>query len=99
MTTFDAEDVAKSEGHRQPSDDGNECQEIVFAASCTRHSLEEFTAVENADAVQEHDETSEPNRPGDLRLRGEGADGQSHEQDCSNAEREPTEIDLADEIT
>ena len=40
----------------------------------------------------------ETDRPGDLRLGGEGADGEPHEQHGSDAERKSPQIDLADQV-
>ena len=82
----------------KPGDDGNERQQIVFAAGRAGHSFEELPAVEDADAVEKHDQAGEADRSGDLRLRGECADGQPDEQHGADAEREPAEVDLADQV-
>ncbi len=98
MADLDAEDLAEPERDEQPGDDRDQRQQIVFAAGRADHALEELPAVQDADPVQEHDQAGQTDRPGDLRLRREGADGQADEQDGADAEREPADIDLADEV-
>ena len=76
----------------------DERQQIVLAAGRAGHSFEELPSVEDSDAVKEHDQAGKADRPGDLRLRGERADGEADEQDGSDTERESAKIDLADQI-
>ena len=82
----------------EAGDDRDQRQQIVFAARGAGHALEELPSVEDADAVEEHDQSGEADRSDDLRLRREGADGEADEQHGSDAEREAAEIDLADQV-
>ena len=52
----------------RPATHGDEREQIVFAARGAGHALEELPAIEDADAVQEHDQAGEADRPDDLRL-------------------------------
>ena len=91
MADLDAEDLAQPQRDQQAGDDGNERQQIVFAARAPDHAFEELPAIEDADAVEEHDQAGQADRPDDLRLRREGADGQADEQHGADAEREAAE--------
>ena len=62
------------------------------------HAFEELPAVEDADAVEKHDQAGQADRPDDLRLRRERADRQADEQHRADAERKAAEVDLADQI-
>src|SRR5690606_3080874 len=68
------------------------------SSCCAAHSFEELAPVKNANAVEEHDQAGEGQRPDDLRFRRERADGEPDEQDGADAEREAGDADLADEI-
>ena len=83
----------------EPGDDGNERQQIVFAASGAGHSFKELPAIEDSNSVEKHDQAGKADRSGDLGFRGKGADGQADEQDGADAEREATDVDLADQVT
>ena len=80
------------------SADRDKCQEIVFAAGRAGHAFEKLPAVENADAVKEHDQADQADRARDLRLRRKGAEREPDEQHGADAERKSADIDLADEI-
>ena len=98
MADFDAEYVSEPECDEEAGDNGDKRQEIIFAAGRTNHAFEKLPAIENADAVEKHDQADQPDRAGDLRLGREGAQGKTHEQHGADAEGESAQIDLADEI-
>ena len=81
-----------------PATHGDERQQIVFAAGGAGHAFKELPPIEDADAVEEHDQAGKADRPGDLRLRREGADGEADEQDGADAERKAADVDLADQV-
>jgi hypothetical protein len=56
-------------------------------------------AIEDSNSVEEHDQAGKADRSGDLGFRGEGSDGQAYEQDGADAEREASDVDLADDVT
>ena len=64
-----------------------------------RHSFEELPSVEDADAVEKHDQAGQADRSGDLCLRRECADGEADEQDGADAKRKAADVDLADQVT
>ncbi len=74
-------------------------QDIGFYPRGSGHPLEELPAIENADAVEEHDQAGQPDRPHDRCLGSERADGEADEQNRSDAERKSAQIDLADQVT
>src|SRR4029079_2886392 len=76
----------------------NQGQKVVLATDPS-HSLEKLSPVENADAVEEHDQAGQSDGPDDLCLRTERAEREPYEQDCADTEREPTDIDLPDQVT
>ena len=76
----------------------DERQQIVLVPGGAGHALEELPPVEDADPVEEHDQAGEADRPDDLRLRRERADGEADEQDGADAERKSADVDLADQI-
>ena len=78
---------------------GDERQQIVFAASGARHSFKELPAIEDAYAVEKHDQAGKANWPGDRGFWRKGADRQTDEQNRADAERETAEVDLPDQIT
>src|SRR4029077_10363990 len=84
---------------REPGDDGNERQKIVFAAFGAGHSFKKLPAIEDSNSVEKHDQAGQADRSGDLGLRGEGSNGQAYEQDGADAEREASDVDLADDVT
>src|SRR5271169_1351558 len=90
--------MSKTESDEEADGDGDESQQVVFAAGNAGHALEKLAAIENSDAVQKHDQPDQADRPRDLRLGGEGADRKPDEQHRADAERETAEIDLTDEI-
>src|SRR6516164_7068212 len=98
MPEPDPEDLAEPERDEQAGDASDQRQQIVFLPD-PDHAFKELAAVENADAVEEHDQAGQPDRPGDLRLWRKGADCQANEEDGAYAERESADTDLADEIT
>ncbi len=61
--------------------------------------FEELPTVENADAVEKHDQAGEADRPGDRRLRRKGTDREADEQNGADTERKAAQVDLADEIS
>src|SRR3954469_16322999 len=91
--------MAQTQCDREPGDDGNERQQIVFAAFGAGHSFKKLPAIENSNSVEEHDQAGKTDRSGDLSLWGEGSDGQAYEQDGADAEREASHVDLADDVT
>src|SRR6185437_15081608 len=60
---------------------------------------EKLPAIQNSDRVKEHDQTGQPNRSDDLSLRSKGAECQAHEQNSSDAERKPEDVDLTNQVT
>ena len=63
------------------------------------HSLEELTAVKNADSVKEHDQARQADRPDDLGFGCECADGEADEKNGADAKREAEDVDLANQVT
>ena len=63
-----------------PATHGDQRQQIVLAPGGAGHAFEELPAIENADAVEEHDQAGQADRADDLRLRRERADGEADEQ-------------------
>ena len=98
MADLDAESLAEPERDQQAGNDRNERQQVVFDAGGAGHSLEELPPVQDADSVEEHDQAGQADRPDDLGLRREGADGKPDEQDGPDAERKAAEVDLADQV-
>ena len=62
------------------------------------HSFEELASVENADAVEEHDQAGEADWPDDVCLRCKCADREADEQHRADAQREAEDINLADQV-
>ncbi len=98
MAELDAEGLAKPESDQKPGHAGNERQEIVPAARRAGHSFKELPSVEDSDAVEEHDQAGQADRPGDRGLRRKRPDGEADEQDGADTEREAAKVDLADQI-
>src|SRR6476646_1882694 len=98
MARLDAEEVAEPERNDEPAGDRDQGEQVIATPGRAGHPLEELAAVEDANAVEKHDEPGEAHRSGDLRLRGEGADGEADEQHGADAEREAEDADLPDEV-
>ena len=94
---LDAKSLAESQRDQKSGDACHKRQQIVFSALCSGHPIEELSSVKDADAIEEHDQSGETDRSGDLRLRGKCADRQPDEQDSADPERKPEYVDLADE--
>ena len=97
VTDLDAVDVSQPERDSQAGEAGDQRQQIVFLADAD-HAFEELPAVEDANAVQEHDQAGEADRPDDLGFRRKGADGKADEQHRADPERKAGDADLADQI-
>src|SRR5277367_271778 len=87
---------AKSNG--EASDHGYKREQIIFAAGRARHAFKKLPAIEDAHAIKKHDQADEPDRSDDLRLRREGAESETHEQNGADAERKSADADLTDQI-
>ena len=86
------------EGHDQSRHHGDKRQDIGFYPRGSGHPFEELPAIENADAVEEHDQAGQPDRPDDRCFGSKCADRKADEQNRSDAERKSAEIDLADQV-
>ena len=98
MADLDSERLPKSERHDKSGEHSDQRQHIGFDPRGAGHPLEELPPVENADAVEEHDQAGQPDRPDDRCLGGERADGKTDEQHRADAERKSAEVDLTDQI-
>src|SRR5262249_1232058 len=63
-----------------------------------RHPLEELSAVQDADSVQEHRQTGQADRTDDLRLRRKGADREADEQNGADTKRKAADVDLTHQV-
>src|SRR5437899_2714509 len=97
MTEFNSEDFSQAESHEQGCDASDQRQQIVFPSDA-HHALEELAAIENADAVKNHDQAGEADRTDDLGLRRERADRKTDKENRTYPEGEPADTDLAGEI-
>ena len=82
-----------------PGDTSEKREKIVFASGGTEHALEKLPSVQNADAVEEHDEAGDADRSGDLRLWRKRANREPDEKYSAHAQREAADVDLADQVT
>src|SRR5262245_63691137 len=98
MTDLDSIEVAKPKRDKKTRDAAHQRQQIVGAADAL-HALEELPPIKNPDAVEEHDQARQPDRPDDLCLGGKCADSESDEQHGADAKRKSTDADLADQVT
>src|SRR5262245_61010376 len=98
MTNLDSKQMTKPKRDKETRDTAYQRKQIVRSADAL-HSLEELAPVEDTDAVKEHDQAGQADRPDDLRLRSKCAEGQTDEQHRPYAERKPADIDLANEVT
>jgi hypothetical protein len=80
---------------QQYPDQGNEIRLLPVGS---RQSEEELLAVLHADAVEEERETERPNHRRRHRLGREPADEERDEQDRTDTEGEPLDVDLARDI-
>jgi hypothetical protein len=90
--------TAEHQRDNKAGDDRDERQQVIFDARRAGHAFEELPAVQDADAVEEHDQAGQADRSGNRRFRGECANRQPDEKDGANPEREPADIDLADQV-
>ena len=97
MSDLDAEDMPEAKRNRQTCQAGNQRQQIVSPPGAN-HSLEKLAAVEDADRVEKHDQAGQADRPDDLGLRRERADGEADEENGTDAKGETENIDLAHEV-
>ena len=84
MAQFNAESLAQAERHKKTCKAADQCEQIVFPADSS-HSFEELPPIQDADAVEEHDQTGQPDRPYDLCLRSKCAEREADEQDGADA--------------
>ena len=98
MAGLDSEGVTEPERHGKAGEARDKRQQVVFPAR-PDDAFEELPAVENPDAVEEHDEAGQPDRTDDLGFRRECTDGEADKEHGADAEREAEDIDLADQIT
>ena len=100
MADLDAESLTQTRA--RPGDPATQRDQAPADCTCgppPRHAFEELPPVENADAVEEHDQAGQADRTDDLGLRRKCADGQADEQNGADAERKSADIDLADQVT
>ena len=97
MPDLDTENVPQPQRHSQTGQACDKSQQIVFLPD-TDHAFEELTTIENADAVQKHDQAGQADWSDDLSLRRERAYRKTDEQDRTDPERKPGDADLADQI-
>src|ERR1700760_2443019 len=98
MTCLDTESLAEAERHGKSSHAGDQRKQVVFPTP-SENSLEELPAIEDADAVEEHDQAGEADRPDDLGFRCERTDRKADEEHGADAEGEAKDIDLTDQIS
>ena len=84
VAQFYAESLAQAERHQKTCKAADQCEQIVFPANSS-HSFEELPPIQDADAVEEHDQTGQPDRPYDLCLRSKCAEREADEQDGADA--------------
>ena len=82
----------------KPGDARDQRQQVILATRGSGHSFKELSSIENADAVEEHDQPGEADRSGNLRLRSECANREADEKDSPDPKRKPADTDLADEV-
>ena len=80
MPDLDAEHLSQSQRDQKARDHSDERQQVVLAAGGAGHAFEKLPAVQNPDAVEKHDQSREADRPDDLGLRRERANGETDEQ-------------------
>ena len=97
MSDLDAEDVPQAERDQQARQTGHQRQQIVLLPGAD-HPLEELAAIEDADPVEKHDQARQADRPGDLGLWCERADGEADEENRADAKRETEDVDLANKV-
>src|SRR5271169_6854550 len=76
MTDLDTKNLSEAECDEQARDAGDQRQQIVLLPDA-HHAFKELTAIENADAVKEHDQPREADRACDLGLRRKCTDRQT----------------------
>ena len=77
--------------------DRDEGEQIVLSPSA-RQPLEELPPVQDADPVQEHDQSDQSDGTRDLRLRRKSSDCQADEQHGTDAEGEAKDADLPNRV-
>src|SRR5262249_11376784 len=98
MTGLHAIQPTKPKPYKMPRAPAPHRKQIVGAADAL-HALEELPPIKNPDAVEEHEQARQPDRPDDLCLGGKCADSESDEQHGADAKRKSTDADLADQVT
>src|SRR5689334_4173414 len=98
VADLDAEDVPQSKGNQQAGETGNQRQQVVFPASA-KDAFEKLAAVQNADAIKEHDQAGQADWSDDLGLRREGPYRKADKQDRADPKRKSGDADLADQIS
>src|SRR6185437_1784494 len=89
--------MAQSERDEEAGHDGDESKQVVLAADAA-HPIEELAAVEDADSVQEHHQTDQTDRAGDLRLGCDRTEKQPDEEHCTDAQGEAQDTELPDGV-
>src|SRR5262245_2029877 len=98
MTNLDSSQMTKAKRDKKACDARHQRQQVVGSAD-TFHSLEELPSIEDADAVKEHDQSGQTDRPDDLCLGSKCAESQPDEQHGADPKRKSTDADLTDQVT
>ena len=81
----------------KPAKQATKRQQIVLLPDAD-HALEKLAAIEDADPVEKHDQPGQADRPGDLGLWCERADGEADKENGADAKRKAEDTDLADKV-
>ena len=98
MPDLDAESVAEPQCNQKPGGARDQRQHVILSTRCSGHPFKELSSIENADAVEEHDQPGKADRSGNLRLWSECANREADEKDSPDPKRKPADTDLADEV-
>ena len=97
MPDLDAEDVPQAQCDSQARQTADKREKVVLLP-CADHSLKELTPIKDADSVKEHDQARQADRPYDLSLGCECAEGETDKKNCADAKREAEDVDLTNQV-